>query len=226
MTSTRSTIPAPPPNGVSSTWPPLSGVWSRGLSVRSSWPPALALRTWRWVRNHSNHSGNSVTTSSCIYRSSPRNARSTSMRRASMSTDAHRVGDQRHEQARRRRALAPRAARTTGRAASASTTPTSTVAVDDAQPFEVLGVPLVLLQRRRVGARNQRSLAAQRLGGLAGVDAGQAQDRPRVGSRPAHDRPRACRRPRPRPSASSARAAAASRGTSRRGRAAGPRGRR
>ena len=33
ITSTRSTIPAPPPNGVSSTWPPLSGVWSRGLSV-------------------------------------------------------------------------------------------------------------------------------------------------------------------------------------------------
>ena len=44
MTSTRSTIPAPPPNGVSSTWPPLSGVWSRGLSARSSWPPASALR--------------------------------------------------------------------------------------------------------------------------------------------------------------------------------------
>ena len=38
MTSTRRTIPAPPPNGVSSTWPPLSGVCSRRSSVRSSWP--------------------------------------------------------------------------------------------------------------------------------------------------------------------------------------------
>src|SRR3954469_11318786 len=65
MTSTRSTIPAPPPNGVSSTWPPLSGVCSRGFSARRSWPPESALATWRWARNHSNHSGNSVTTSSC-----------------------------------------------------------------------------------------------------------------------------------------------------------------
>src|SRR3954452_19609394 len=66
MTSTRSTIPAPPPNGVWSPWPRLSGVCSRGFSVRSSWPPASALATWRWERNHSNHSGKSVTTSSCI----------------------------------------------------------------------------------------------------------------------------------------------------------------
>src|SRR3954465_6759339 len=65
MTSTRSTIPAPPPNGVSSTTLPLSVEWSRGLSVRSSWPPSSALRTWRTPRNQSNHSGNSVTTSIC-----------------------------------------------------------------------------------------------------------------------------------------------------------------
>src|SRR3954471_19601864 len=65
MTSTRSTIPAPPPNGVSSTWPPLSGVCSGGFSARSSCPPARALATWRCERNHSNHSGKSVTTSSC-----------------------------------------------------------------------------------------------------------------------------------------------------------------
>src|SRR5688500_3166019 len=65
MTSTRTTIPAPPPNGVSSSTRPLSVVWSRGLSVRSSCPRASALLTWRWVRNHSNHSGKRVTTSSC-----------------------------------------------------------------------------------------------------------------------------------------------------------------
>src|SRR5215218_1438115 len=66
MTSTRSTIPAPPPKGVSSTCPPLSGVWSRGLTKRSSEPCASALPTWRWPWNHSNHCGNRVTTSTCI----------------------------------------------------------------------------------------------------------------------------------------------------------------
>src|SRR3954465_14373880 len=65
MTSTRSTIPAPPPNGVASTCPPLRGVCSRGFSARSSWPPASALATWRCELNHSNHSGKSVTPSSC-----------------------------------------------------------------------------------------------------------------------------------------------------------------
>src|SRR5918997_3832226 len=65
MTSTRSTMPAPPPYGVSSTTLPESVVWSRGFSVRSSCPASAALRTWRCVRNHSNHSGKSVTTSSC-----------------------------------------------------------------------------------------------------------------------------------------------------------------
>src|SRR3954468_7012072 len=66
MTATPRNIAAPPPKGVSSTWPPLRGVWSRGLKVLISWPPRAALRTWRWVWNHSNHSGNSVRTSSCM----------------------------------------------------------------------------------------------------------------------------------------------------------------
>src|SRR3954451_19768801 len=64
MTSTRRTIPAPPPNGVSSPWPRLSGVCSRRSSVRSSCPAASAFVTWRWERNQSNQSGNRVTTSS------------------------------------------------------------------------------------------------------------------------------------------------------------------
>src|SRR3712207_4992865 len=58
-------MPAPPPNGVSSTTRPLSVVWSRGLSVRSSCPAASAFCTWRCPRNHPNQSGNRVTTSSC-----------------------------------------------------------------------------------------------------------------------------------------------------------------
>src|SRR3954454_6010754 len=60
MTSTRKTMPAPPPNGVSSTCPHLSGVLSRKSIVESSWPSANAFSTCRWVRNHSNHCGNSV----------------------------------------------------------------------------------------------------------------------------------------------------------------------
>src|SRR3712207_2282417 len=93
MTSTRSTIPAPPPSGVSSTTLPLSVVWSRGLSARSSWPASSALRTWRWPRNHSNHSGNSVTTSSCT--EEPR------VDVDPLGLDVHgadRVADHRHEQ--------------------------------------------------------------------------------------------------------------------------------
>src|SRR3954454_7049354 len=63
MTSTRKTMPAPPPNGVSSTCPHLSGVLCRKSIAESSWPSASAFSTCRWVRNHSNHCGNSVKTS-------------------------------------------------------------------------------------------------------------------------------------------------------------------
>src|SRR5690242_11035560 len=63
MTSTRSTIPAPPPNGVSSTWPHLSGVSWRKSIASIACPSASAFSTCRWVRNHSNHCGNSVKTS-------------------------------------------------------------------------------------------------------------------------------------------------------------------
>src|SRR3954467_12995820 len=63
MTSTRRTIPAPPPNGVSSTWPHFSGVEERTSTVSTEWPSASAFSTCRWVRNQSNHCGNSVKTS-------------------------------------------------------------------------------------------------------------------------------------------------------------------
>src|SRR3954453_12252453 len=63
MTSTRSTIPAPPPNGVSSTWPHFSGVEARKSTASTECPSASAFSTWRCVRNHSNHCGNSVRTS-------------------------------------------------------------------------------------------------------------------------------------------------------------------
>src|SRR3954454_2069026 len=66
MTSTRSTIPAPPPNGVSSTAPPLNGVVARGSTHSSECPSASALATCRWPRNQSNHPGNRVKTSTSI----------------------------------------------------------------------------------------------------------------------------------------------------------------
>src|SRR5919202_1988294 len=128
MTSTRSTMPAPPPNGVSSTWPPLSGVWSRGFSVRTSWPAASAFATWRWARNHSNHSGNSVTTSSCTVsrprgRTRGRSRPGTRRRRRRPSPPRRRCGPRRGRAARgtprRRRARPPRAPRTTAAARAA-----------------------------------------------------------------------------------------------------------
>src|SRR3954465_8833674 len=66
MTSTRSTIPAPPPNGVSSTDPPDSGVVARGSTQSRVWPSASAFATCRWPRNQSNQPGNSVKTSTSI----------------------------------------------------------------------------------------------------------------------------------------------------------------
>src|SRR3954452_16920743 len=63
MTSTRNTIPAPPPKGVSSTCPHFSGVEARKSTASTVWPSASAFWTCRCVRNHSNHCGNSVKTS-------------------------------------------------------------------------------------------------------------------------------------------------------------------
>src|SRR5262245_24761471 len=65
MTSTRSTMPAPPPNGVSSTCPHFSGVVARRSIASTRWPSARAFSTCRCVRNQSNHCGNSVKTSAC-----------------------------------------------------------------------------------------------------------------------------------------------------------------
>src|SRR5829696_863286 len=66
MTSTRSTIPAPPPNGVSSTAPPLSGVVARGSTHSNVLPSARTFATCRWPRYQSNQLGNSVKTSTSI----------------------------------------------------------------------------------------------------------------------------------------------------------------
>src|SRR3954451_24401537 len=57
-------MPAPPPNGGSSTWPHFSGVDARTSTASNRCPAASAFVTWRWERNQSNQSGNRVTTSS------------------------------------------------------------------------------------------------------------------------------------------------------------------
>src|SRR3954449_1397173 len=63
MTSTRRTMPAPPPNGASSTCPQFRGVDARKSTVSTECPSASAFSTCRWVRNQSNHCGKSVKTS-------------------------------------------------------------------------------------------------------------------------------------------------------------------
>src|SRR3954447_26910275 len=56
-------MPAPPPKGVSSTWPHFRGVEERKSTASTECPSASAFSTCRWVRNQSNHCGNSVKTS-------------------------------------------------------------------------------------------------------------------------------------------------------------------
>ena len=68
-----------------------------------------------------------------------------------------------------------------------TTRPTSAAAVDHPAALEVLGVPLVLVERRRRRAMHEQVEAAQRLGRLAAVVTGQAQDRALVGPGAAHD---------------------------------------
>ena len=123
---------------------------------------------------------------------------------------AHRVADERHEQVRRARRARPRAPRTTGSAtqprargrprASPSTTrqPSRSSAYHSSSP-----------SGGAAAARHEQLGAAQRLGRLAAVDAGQAQDRALVGAGAAHDlAPRASPTRTAAPSASSARARA------------------
>ena len=123
MTSTRRTIPAPPPKGVSSTWPPLSGVWSRGLSAAQ----LVAVRERRWhvalvaepVEPLGEQRDDVELHQARRRQSSPsRNPRSTSMTPRGDVDRADRVADERHEQSLPARRARPRAART--RAAQAA----------------------------------------------------------------------------------------------------------
>ena len=59
--------------------------------------------------------------------------------------------------------------------------------VDHPAALEVLGVPLVLVERRRRRAMNEQVEPAQRLGRLAAIVPRQPQDRALVGPGAAHD---------------------------------------
>src|SRR3954451_3569657 len=170
MTSTRRTIPAPPPNGVSSTWPHFKGVDARKSKAETSWPRASAFCTWRWVMNHSNHCGNSVKTSAFTEEAQ------IDVDAARRDVDrAHAVAHQRHEQL---RAVGPvdlesRHARQRAHLAHVAD---FQVAVDDQAAFEVRGPELVVVEHRVV-ARDGQLETPQRLRVLARVRAFQAQDR-------------------------------------------------
>src|SRR5919112_506405 len=82
MTSTRNTMPAPPPNGVV----------ARGSTHSKVLPSASALATCRWLRYHSNQCGNSVKTSTSI------DEAQVDVDPAALDVDgAHRVTDQRDQ---------------------------------------------------------------------------------------------------------------------------------
>ena len=133
--------------------------------------------TWRWPRNHSNQSGNRVTTSSCIRQGLAQELRSTSMR-ARLDVDRRARRRARAGPA-GRRALAGSTSSTSqdGSGSSRRTRPDRRVAVDDGAAREVLGVPLVLRQRRARRPGDEQLLPAQRLDRLAGRRGRQAQDR-------------------------------------------------
>src|SRR3954470_2386035 len=147
MTSTRRTIPAPPPNGVSSTWPHFSGVEERTSTVSTEWPSASAFSTCRWVRNQSNHCGNSVKTSAFTEESEVDvDAPGDDIDRA----DA--VADERHEQFAPVRAVDLQDLHGRQRAHPADE-PHVGGAVDDRAPFEV-GGPVLVVGEHRVVARD------------------------------------------------------------------------
>src|SRR5215207_6980549 len=157
MTSTRRTMPAPPPNGASSTCPQLRGVEARKSTASTECPSASAFSTCRCVRNQSNHCGNSVKTSAFTEEAQ------VDVDPAGLDVDrADAVAHQRHEQLRavepvdlehldaRQRAHAPHE-------------PDRELTVEDAAALEVAGPELALLEHV-VRPRDGQLGAAQREG--------------------------------------------------------------
>src|SRR2546423_6988633 len=196
-TSTRSSIPAPPPKGVSSTWPADNGVWSRKFTYPRREPAAIALRTWRCCSNHSNHSGKSVKMSISIARSPHAAAAGRRLLGDEVEVDldaplrdahaADRIFDHRHEQ------LAAIGAGDLERLAGgvldhACDHAHSARAVEHLTALQFVRPPLVLLQLRRRVAFDRQLHPAQRPRLLAILHALQTQDRMAGGARPPHHR--------------------------------------
>ena len=239
MTSTRSTIPAPPPNGVSSTWPPLSGVCVARVQRAQLVPGRERVGDVALRRNQSNHSGKSVTTSSCTATPSPAPDAGAPRRRLARRPARRGTPRRRRCGARRRRrpAIASRTIGTSrspdlehlarGQREQRSTTPSARPSASrTAQPSRSSAQYSSAVQRRRSARGDEQVLAAQRLDARAVVErrrrAGSAARRCRRGARS----PRVARRSGPRRRAAAARAAGASRGRSRRARAGARPGRR
>src|SRR3954451_16670995 len=147
MTSTRRTMPAPPPKGVSSTCPQFSGVEARKSIASTECPRASAFSTCRWVRNHSNHCGKSVKTSA--FTEEPEVDVDPTLREIDR---ANAVGDHRHEQ------LGPVGAVhfehfDGGKRAHAPHEADWDVAVEDRQAFKV-GRPELVWFEHGIGAGN------------------------------------------------------------------------
>src|SRR5829696_6118022 len=166
MTSTRSTMPAPPPNGVSSTAPPLSVVVARGSTQSKVLPSASALATWRWPRYQSNQLGNSVKTSTSI--DEPQVDVDPAPRQVDR---ADRVAHERDQ------AVADLERLAGGQGDHPLHHADLALAVGDAAARQVARPELALLQRRRLGLGHAQLGAAQRLRLLPSRAAFEAKDR-------------------------------------------------
>src|SRR4051794_15789464 len=162
-------MPAPPPNGVSSTCPHFSGVLSRKSTASMLLPSRTAFSTWRCVRNHSNHCGNSVKTSALTEEAQ------VDVDPARLDVDrADAVTHQRHQQLRAVHAVYLEDL--DGRQCAHLTHEADLqLAVDDEAAFEI-GGPVFVFGEHRGLAGNGQVESAQGLGILTGGRALQAQD--------------------------------------------------
>ena len=210
-------MPAPPPNGVSSTCPQFSGVDARKSTASTACPSASAFSTWRWVRNHSNHCGNSVKTSA--FTEEPE-VDVDPTRREVDRADA--VARPAARAARTRRRDPPRAPRRDGSALMRRTKPTGTSPSTTAQAVEV-GRPELVLARAWNSARGMRQLVPRR---ASSSSRDVEPSRRRMGFSAVPERAARSGAPKRRRRSPEAPARRRSRRTSRRVRAGGRRGRR
>ena len=173
-------MPAPPPNGRSSTLRWRSVAKSRGLIVSSDQTPSCSARpASEWPSGPGNISGNNVTTlaaqgaligaasAACGWSGSSSGGGATTSRPAARSTVAHRllVERQRHRAAVVGHHLEDVAGAEIGERAHHAQT--CAIGMQHVQAFEVGMVELVRPEVGQCRARHEQLRAAQRLGGVA-----------------------------------------------------------